>query len=44
MTFKGKILFIAPRKPNVSRVSLQQFDNSYIRFWINQVKLTLVAQ
>ena len=40
---RTKLCYIAPRKQNVSRDSLQEFHNSYIIFWVVKVKLMAVA-
>ena len=43
MVFKEKLCCIAPGKRNLSRYSLQGFDNSYIMFLIIKLTRTLVA-
>ena len=41
--FSATLCCIAPEKQNVSRDSLQVFDNSYIIFWVIEVTWTSVA-
>ena len=43
MELKDKIALYCSREENVSRDSLQGFDNSYIMRWITQVLMTFVA-